>query len=157
MQGAAHFIHQQMGCNTFLKHLCAPPGHQQHLSASPRGDWPPHPMSTWAPHNHHHQQTQLTQRWRNGQICTQTLVFNNTNPYLDIVVPMILNISLFMRLCHTHVAYNNKTVANLQISVDTSLPIIAKNMGAMKKSQSVTLTSLKPSLSKYTQYMWAVK
>ena len=33
MQGAAHFIHQQMGCNTFLKHLCAPPGHHQHLSA----------------------------------------------------------------------------------------------------------------------------
>ena len=53
--------------------------------------------------------------------------------------------------------HNNKTVANLQISVDTSLPIVAKNMGAMKKSQSVTLTSLKPSLSKYTQYMWAVK
>ena len=28
--------------------------------------------------------------------------------------------------------HNNKTVANLQISVDTSLPIVAKNMGAMK-------------------------
>ena len=53
--------------------------------------------------------------------------------------------------------HNNKTVANLQISVDTSLPIVAKNMGAMKKSQSVTLTSSKPSFSKYTQYMWAVK